>query len=183
MRNDAGSARERVDDIIEHNRQDVATLGVLLAHLCALYAEPEKETRRPDLFSMGKALERQGELRVSRELYRVASIPAPAGSIRSIPENAVAAEAAWRMYLLARRNRDYEGMREILERMANRRQCRERIYVELAKLYEHHYKNPRRALRYADLAASCVPPEERENLERRRARLRLKIKKEAHRAD
>ena len=174
-----------MDDIVEHNRQDIYTLGTLLAHLCALYANPERETRRPDLFSMGKALENQGELCVSRELYRVASIPAPAGSIRSIPENAVAAEAAWRMYLLARRSRDYEAMREILERMANRRQCRERIYVELAKLYEHRYKNPQRALRYAELAARYVPPEEREDLERRRNRLRLKIEREreAHRAD
>ena len=166
-----------LDDIIAHNRQDIYTLGTLLAHLCALYANPERETRRPDLFSMGKALENQGELRISKELYRVASIPAPAGSIRSIPENTVAAEAAWRMYLLARRSRDFGAMREILERMANRRQCRERIYVELSKLYEHHYKNPQRALRYAELAARYVPPEERENLERRRARLRRKIEK------
>ena len=70
-------------------------------------------------------------------------------------------------------------MREILERMANRRQCRERIYVELSKLYEHHYRNPQRALRYADLAARYVPPEERENLERRRARLRRKMERKA----
>ena len=172
-----------LDDIVAHNRQDIATLGVLLAHLCALYAHPERETRRPDLFSMGKALENQGELRVSRELYRVAAIPAPAGSIRAIPENAVAAEAAWRMYLLARRSKDVEAMREILERMANRRQCRERIYVELSKLYEHQYKNPQRALRYAELAARYVSPEEKENLERRRARLHQKIRREAHRAD
>ena len=172
-----------LDDIVAHNRQDIATLGILLAHLCELYAHPERETRRPDLFSMGKALETQGELRVSRELYRVAAIPAPAGSIRSIPENAVAAQAAWRMYLLARRSRDIEAMREILERMANRRQCREKIYVELSKLYEHRYKNPQRALRYAELAARYVPPEEKEDLERRRQRLRRKIGREAHRAD
>ncbi len=165
-------------DIVAHNRQDVATLGVLLAHLCALYAHPEREARRPDLFSMGKALERQGELGPARELYRVAAIPAPAGSLRAIPENALAAEAAWRMYLLARKSGDRETMREQLERMANRRQCRDKIYVELSKLYEHRYRNPRRALRYADLAARYVDPAEREDLAHRRERLRGKVERE-----
>ncbi len=174
---------ELLADIVSHNRQDVATLGVLLAHLCALYAHPERETRRPDLFSMGKALETQGEVKPARELYRVAAIPAPAGSLKAIPENAIAAQAAWRMYLLIRRGGDREQMREQLERMANRRQCRERIYVELSKLYEHRYKNPQRALRYAELAAKYVPEEQREELARRRERLRGKVERERKRKD
>lgn len=167
-----------LEDIIAHNRQDIATLGTLLAHLCELYAHPEKETRRADVFSMGKALEKQGELMPARELYRVAAIPAPAGSISALGNNAIAAQAAWRMYLLARKNRDTEAMRMILEQMALRRQLREKIYVELAKLYEHRYKNPRRALRYADLAASYIPPAEMEALERRRNRLKMKLQRQ-----
>lgn len=170
-----------LEDIVRHNRQDIATLGTLLAQLCALYAHPERETQRADLYSMGRALENQGELRPARELYRIASTPAPAGSISNLSGNAVAAQAAWRMYLLARRSRDVEAMREILERMAVRRQLREKIYVELAKLYEHSYKNPRRALRYADLAARYGTAEELPALDRRRARLRAKIEREAER--
>lgn len=128
---------------------------------------------------MGRALERQGELKPARELYRIASIPAPAGSLASFRGNAVAEEAAWRLYLLARKNRDADAMREILEQMANRRQCRDRIYVEFAKLYEHRMKNLRRALRYAELAAKYVPPEALPALEARRARLQRKIEREA----
>ena len=127
---------------------------------------------------MGRALERQGELKSARELYRIASIPAPAGSLASFRGNAVAEEAAWRLYLLARKNRDANAMREILEQMANRRQCRDRIYVELAKLYEHRMKNPRRALRYAELAAKYIPESEEKNLAARRTRLQKKIESE-----
>lgn len=167
-----------LDDIVRHNRQDIVTLMTLLSHLIRLYAAPERETRRQDLLSMGRALERQGELKPARELYRIASIPAPAGSLASFRGNAVAEEAAWRLYLLARRNRDADAMREILEQMANRRQCRDRIYVELAKLYEHRMKNPRRALRYAELAAKYVSPKALPELEARRARLQKKIEQE-----
>jgi len=172
-----------LEDIIAHNRQDIYTLGTLLAHLCQLYAHPEKEVHRADLLSMGKALERQGELKPARELYRIAAIPAPAGSISSFAGNALAAQAAWHMYLLARKNRDCEAMREILEQMTMRRQMREKIYVELAKLYEHHYKNPQRALRYADLAARYIEPSEAEALQKRRERLRIKIERDRRRKD
>lgn len=170
-----------LEDIIRHNRQDIYTLGTLLAHLCDLYAAPQRETNRADLLSMGKALEKQGELRPARELYRIAAIPAPAGSISSLSGNAIADEAAWRMYLLARRSRDTEAMRSILEQMTLRRQYRERIYVELAKLYEHQFKNPQRALRYADLAARYIPAAEKEALQKRRSRLKTKIEKQSGR--
>ena len=172
-----------LDEVVPHNRQDIVTLGTLLAHLCALYAHPERESRRDDLFSMGRALENQGELRPARELYRIAAIPAPAGSVSALAGNRVAAEAAWRMYLLARKNRDAEAMRSILEQMAGRRQLRERVYVELSKLYEHHYKNPRRALRYAELAARYVNASEAEALRRRRERLCKRIEREAERKE
>ena len=87
------------------------------------------------------------------------------------------------MYLLARKNRDHEAMREILEQMTVRRQMREKIYVEFAKLYEHHYKNPQRALRYADLAARYIEPAEAEDLKKRRERLRARIERERGRKD
>jgi len=167
-----------LEDIVAHNRQDILSLGSLLSLLCGLYACPEKERHCADLLSMGKALEKQGELKPARELYRIAAIPAPAGSISMLAGGEIAAQAAWRMYLLARRNRDYEGMRAVLEQMAVRRQCRERIYVELSKLYEHHYRSMQRALRYAELAARYVDAEELDALNKRRQRLRDKVEKE-----
>lgn len=170
-----------LEDIIRHNRQDIVTLQSLLAHLACLYGSPETAGRREDIFSMGKALEKQGELRPARELYRIAAIPEPAGSIHALRGGEIAAQAAWRMCLLARKNRDWEGMREILEQMAVRRQCRDKIYVELSKLWEHHLGNCARALRYADLAARYVDAKEMPALNRRRDRLRMKLDKEMER--
>ena len=170
-----------LEDIITHNRQDIVTLGTLLAHLCTIYDHPEQETHRADVLSMGKALENQGELSRAKELYRIAAIPAPAGSISALREDNLASQAAWRGYLLARKNRDAALMQEILEQMALRRQMRDKIYVELSKLHEHHHKNYRRALRYADLAAKYVPASELEGLTKRRKRLQTKIQNQSGR--
>lgn len=170
-----------LEDIIDHNRQDIVTLGTLLAHLCTVYNRPEQEPHRADLFSMGRALENQGELCRARELYRIAAIPAPAGSISALREDGIAAQAAWHAYLLARKNKDAEAMQSILEQMALRRQMRDKIYVELSKLHEHHHKNYRRALRYADLAAKYIPAAETEALDRRRSRLKNKLDQQCRR--
>ena len=61
--------------------------------------------------------------------------------------------------------------------MAVRRQCREKIYVELSKLWEHQYRNYARALRYAELAARYVEAKELDALNKRRDRLRTKMEK------
>ncbi len=163
--------------IIDHNRRDILTLGTLLAELCGIYAHPETQRDRRDLLSIGKALEHQGELGPAREVYRVAAIPAPAGRLPQLFAQEASAQAMWRIYLIERRCRNTEGMRETLEKMALRRQMRDRIYVELAKLYEHRYKNPVRALRYADLALRYVPEKELPALNVRRERLKQKIEK------
>lgn len=168
-----------LEDIIEHNRQDIYTLGVLLAHLCEIYANPIGQAHKEDLLSVGKALEKQGELKAAGELYHLASAPTRAGSIRALRQgNVLEAQASWRLYLLAKRNRNTEEMREILERMALRQQMRGEIYIELAKLYEHRYKKYARALRYADLAAKYAPEREREAIRKRRLRLKMKLDKE-----
>ena len=84
---------------------------------------------------------------------------------------------------MARKNRDADAMREILEQMALRRQMRGEIYIELAKLYEHRYKNYRRALRYADIAAKYASEKDMDALKKRRERLKGKIQKEIGRND
>lgn len=167
-----------LEDIIAHNRQDIYTLGTLLAHLCEIYAHPEQQRNRKDLFSMGRALENQGELIPARELYRIVAVPPPSGSIAALSEDELTARAAWRLFLLARRNKDAEAMRIVLEQMLLRRQMPAETNVELSKLYEHHYKNPQRALRYAEAAQKYASTEDMEALNHRCTRLRNKIKAE-----
>ena len=160
-----------LDDIVRHNRQDVATLSTLLVRLCRIYDRPETLTERRDLFSIGKALEKQGELGPARELYRVSAIPSSAGTLAALSGERVAGMANWQLYLLSRKNRNYEEMRAVLEQMLSRRQMPFEANIELSKWYEHHAGDCARALEYARAAQKHCPPEQAEAVERRVDRL------------
>ena len=77
-----------LDAVVEHNRQDIASLATLLVRLCEIYAEPEKLSERRDQYSVGRALERQGELRPARELYRASGRPRAGGHAGRAPGRA-----------------------------------------------------------------------------------------------
>ena len=162
-------------DIIDHNRQDIATLSTLLIKLCEINDRPDRLTDQRDQFSLGRSLERQGELKVARELYRVSAIPRPAGTLAALTGERVAGMANWRIYLLCRKSRDWEGARDVLEQMLNRRQMPGEACVALSKLYEHRFGDEKKALQYALKAKDypdCEPPE---RLEKRVMRLKRKM--------
>lgn len=167
-----------LEDIVRHNRQDIATLAVLLVKLCEIYGEPEQLTDRKDLFSVGKALERQGELRPARELYRVSAIPAPAGTLSALTGERIAGMANWRIYQIERRSRNEEGMRAVLEQMLARGQMPCQVHTELSKLYEHRLGNCRVALMHAQEARKICTSDEVEALDRRIARLEKKLERQ-----
>lgn len=167
-----------LEDILRHNRQDIATLAALLVRLCGIYDEPERLTDRKDLFSVGKALERQGELRPARELYRVSAIPAPAGTLSALSSEKVAGMANWRIYLIERRSGNTEGMRMILEQMLVRGQMVCTVQTELSKLYEHRIGDCQKALRHAREARRICTTDEAEALDKRIARLEKKLEKQ-----
>ena len=166
-----------LDDIIRHNRQDIATLATLLVKLCQIYDAPERLEEKRDLFSAGRALERQGELKPARELYRISAIPAPAGTLTALMGDRIAGMANWRIYLLARRSGDVEGMRMVLEQMLARNQMPCAAHTELAKLYEHRLRDLRKALAHAQAARKMCTTDEAEPLDRRIARLEQKLKR------
>lgn len=167
-----------LEDIIRHNRQDIATLATLLVRLCRIYDEPEKLTERKDLFSAGKALERQGELKPARELYRISAIPAPAGTISALTGERIAGMANWRIYLIERRSKNWKGMRTVLEQMLQRGQMLCEVHTELSKLEEHHEHNCQRALRHALEARKICAPDMAEALDKRIERLENKLNKQ-----
>ena len=162
-------------DIIDHNRQDIATLSTLLIKLCEINDRPDRLTDQRDQFSLGRSLERQGELKAARELYRVSAIPRPAGTLAALTGERVAGMANWRIYLLCRKSRDWEGARDVLMQMLNRRQMPGEACVALSKLYEHRFGDDRTALQYALKSKDypdCEPPEQ---LEKRVLRLKRKM--------
>ena len=162
-------------DIVDHNRQDIATLIELLVKLCAINAAPRTLTDQRDQFSMGKSLEKQGELGPAREMYRVSAIPRPAGTLASLNGERVAGMANWRLYLIARRSRDWDGARDVLLQMLNRRQMPGAACAALSKIYEHHIRDYKRALEYALKSGNYPDGEPPEQLEKRLKRLREKM--------
>ena len=166
---------ELLKDIVDHNRQDIATLATLLIELCRINAAPETLTDQRDQFSMGRSLERQGELGPAREMYRVSAIPRPAGTLASLNGERVAGMANWRLYLIARRSRDWEAARDVLMQMLNRRQMPGTACTALSKLYEHHFRDCKRALEYALKSGDYPDGEPPELLEKRAERLRRKM--------
>lgn len=165
-----------LEDIVAHNRQDIATLSTLLIRLCEVNDQPESLLTDPrDQFSMGKALERMGELRPAREMYRISAVPRPAGTISSLGGERISGMANWRLYLLHRKSQDWDGARRVLEQMLRRRQMPGSACVELSKLFEHRLKDYVQALSYAELAGKYPDAEPREQLERRMDRIRRKL--------
>ena len=165
-----------LEDILDHNRQDIATLATLLVRLCAIHDRPEQLTDRRDLFSVGRSLERQGELRPARELYRVAAMPRAAGTIAALAGERVAGLANWRQYHLLRRAGDVPEEIRVLEQMLRRGQMPGSACVALAKVYEHRLKDCKRALQYAEMALDYPEAEPEAALCRRIDRLKRKLK-------
>ncbi len=164
-----------LEDIVRHNRQDIATLAALLVKLCQINGQPETLTDQRDQFSMGKSLERQGELKPAREMYRVSAVPRPAGTLASLTGERIAGMANWRIYLLCRKSGDWPGAVAVLEQMFLRRQMPGGASIALAKIYEHRLRDYPMALKYAEQSSRFEDGEPPELLERRIARIRGKM--------
>ena len=165
-----------LEDIVTHNRQDIATLATLLIRLCEVNDQPEALLSDPrDQFSMGKALERLGELKPARTMYRISAVPRPAGTLSSLGGERISGMANWRLYLLSRKSRDWEEAQRILEQMLHRRQMPGAVCVELSKLCEHRLKDYAQALAYVERAEKYPDAEPAEELERRAERIRRKL--------
>ncbi len=165
-----------LEDVVRHNRQDIATLATLLVKLCAINDRPEALTDQRDQFSMGKSLERQGELKPAREMYRISAVPRPAGTLAALNGERIAGMANWRIYLLCRRSGDWDGATAVLEQMLRRRQMPGGACIALAKICEHRLKDYPRALKYAEQSARYPDGEPPEQLRRRVERIRGKMK-------
>lgn len=164
-----------LEDIVEHNRQDIATLATLLILLCEIGDRPERLQDPRDQFSMGKALERQGELKPAREMYRISAIPRPAGTLAGLGSERISGMANWRLYNIYRRSADWQAAQGVLEQMLHRRQMQGEVCVELSKLYEHRLKDYRLALEYAGRAMDHADAEAKAQLTRRMERIRRKL--------
>ncbi len=166
-----------LEDIIDHNRQDIVTLMHLLLRLTDAYARPENASDPMDQLSLGKAFEKMGEWEQAQKMYRVAARPQIATTIRSIKATDLGGEANFRLYHICRRNGKYEEALSVLECMVRRRQMGIFPKVEMAKIYEHRLLKLKDALRLTREALSACQEDEKEALFKREARLIKKIEK------
>lgn len=164
-----------IEDILKHNKQDIVTLGRLLAVLTDSYGAPEQLTERMDLFSAAKALEKQGELAKAGRVYRIAAKPKPVTTISDLISERYAGEANLRLFAIYRRSREYDKAMQALLNMVDRKQGGHVPFIELSKLEEHVYRNYEAALNWAMRAKDCVPRSEEEALLHRMSRLRSRI--------
>lgn len=166
-----------VDDIISHNRQDIFSLAHLMVCLCEVYARPEKQKSQLDLYSLGKALEKQGESGRARELYRLSAIPKKAATISSLRADGIAGQANARLAHLSLRAGDIETAIATYNQMLMRRQMGIMPHVALAKIYEHRTKDYKGALRHTREAMKMCRPDEISALKKREGRILEKMEK------
>lgn len=164
-----------LNDVIEHNRQDIYTLALLLVKLNECYSSPEKLDEQLDLFSMGRHMEKYGEIRAAEKLYLKASLPRPIKSVSDIRNEKYRGEANLKLYILARRRGEYDACELILKNMIKRRQLGTVPVFELCKLYEHRLKRFEDALIQCNKLLETADTDEIEELTKRRARIKAKI--------
>jgi len=135
-----------LEDVIDHNRQDIVSLSSLLVRLCGVYHAPAEQLSMLDVFSAGRALEKQGDAPEAQKCYRRASQGVPLTDLSRLREAKCAPLAKKNLSLMLRRDGDSDGAKEIWLDMIARRQGGTFPHIELAKLYEHRERDYRAAL-------------------------------------
>lgn len=163
-------------DIVEHNRQDIVSLMTLLTRMARAYAAPAEQMSMLDVFSMGRALEKQGDKQEARKCYRLAAQPLALTSAARLSEVRCAPLANRSLSLMLRRDGETDEAERVWQEMIRRGQMGAFPYIELAKSREHRDRNYRAALEYTEQAMAHAADEaEAAALSARRARLLRRI--------
>ncbi len=124
-------------DVLDHNRQDIASLARLFFRMARMHEQPLDIPHQEDLFSMGRSYERQGHIERAGDCYR-------ACTGRGIREM-----ARMRLAEMYRRKRMDEKAAEEFEHLRATPSASGRVFISLAKIYEHRFHQPLRALEIA----------------------------------
>lgn len=163
-----------LEDILQHNAQDIASLARLLFVLGGVHDDPLSAEHLQDIYSLGRVFEKRGQQEKARMCYRAAD----AGSMSALSRARLADNL--------RREKQPQEAAALYEKMIASRQGGAKPYIALSKLLEHRLKVPQAALEIARrgmLYASDLPDSPQnaadfEDLSKRYARL---LKKAADR--
>jgi uncharacterized protein YprB with RNaseH-like and TPR domain len=175
-----GGPPEPLVPIFLHNQMDLRGLAALSCRVMALLAEPESRGQDAlELFGVSRICERRGEMARAKRLYQqslASDLPAATGQV-----------ARQSLARLAKRESDFSLARELWEAMLGNSREGYHAYEQLAIYYEHHTREPHRAmaiarkalaeLRRANRLGTIAPTayrQAREKFEHRLARLERK---------
>ncbi len=128
-----------LEDILDHNGQDILSLPVVLQKLLEAHSRPLDEEAAEDLYSLGRIHEKRGETETARQCYREAG------------RKGLRAMAVPRLAEMERRDSNFASAAELYEDALRLRQDAE-IHIALAKLYEHRLRQVDKALDHAKKA-------------------------------
>lgn len=164
-----------LDDVLEHNLQDIVSLARVFLTIEGLYQNPHLAASHQDLFSIGRAYETMGKKDRAISCYKACS------------DKTVRDLARFRMAEIYRKSKRDEEAVSNFEALQKDGAQSVRVFIGLAKIYEHRYRNPRRALEIARQGmVYCFERFGKEaqqfpdfqDLERRSLRLSRKVEKE-----
>ena len=132
-----------LEDVLKHNLQDVQSLASLTGHLCAVFRAPLQLAHAEDLFSVGRTLERRGDIHRARACYRI------------LGHSSMSSQAHMHLAASYKKEKDWEEALDSWMTMIAQGEGGSWPYIETAKYYEHVNRDIAKALHYAKAALSC----------------------------
>ena len=178
---------QRLVPVLEHNRLDLVSLGVLTGLACRLVRDGAAATdRASQALGLGRVYEKVGHEESAVTCYRRASRLAPAERSGMSPARSVRvdmearAHALGRLASVYRRQRRYSDAADAWARLLTLPRVPDRLRreasVALAVHHEHRLRDPRQAQWFATHALEAEPhPARRRAVQHRLTRLRRKI--------
>lgn len=157
-----------LDDILEHNEQDIISLAHLLYHLAVMHQTPDSVSQKEDIFSLGKVYETRGRIEKARMCYKAAD----GGSLSAL--------ARARLAETYRREGDTEKAARVYENMIRAGQGGIAPLIAMAKISEHKRRDIPSALEYTRKAIMICAQKESADmpaLQKRFERLMNKARK------
>ena len=159
--------------ILEHNKQDIVSLAQLFCFLCRQVERPEEIAEGADLFSLAKAMEKNGQRDKAMHCYRLSASSGMLG------------EACQAMARMEKREGNSEAAAALYQTMLAKEKEPVAACEALAKLYEHQFKDLPTAISYTRQALLLLSEpalfrdenvqQQQQALQHRYARLRRKL--------
>lgn len=126
-----------LEGVLRHNLDDVKSLASLTGHLCSVFRQPELIVYPQDLYGVGRTLMRSGKTNKARNCFKI------------LGRTTLSAQAHMHLAVSYKKEKEWAQAIETYQCMIAQGDGGTWPYIEMAKYYEHVFRNPERALHYA----------------------------------